>query len=73
MKALFPPERKGQDDDDDDDEGMENSANLGPCYPPRPSASVDETLLDLQTSSYSPTQRHSIIGNCQACVMNVSK
>ena len=30
------------------------------CYPPRPSASVDNTLLDLQNSSY-PTQPHSII------------
>ena len=28
--------------------------------PPRPSASVDNTLLDLQNSSY-PTQPHSII------------
>ena len=31
---------------------MKNSANLGGCYPPRPSASVDNTLLDLQNSSY---------------------
>ena len=37
-----------------------NSADLGRCYPPRPSASVDNTLLDLQNSSY-PTQPHSII------------
>ena len=29
-------------------------------YPPRPSASVDNTLLDLQNSSY-PTQPHSVI------------
>ena len=34
---------------------MKNSADLGGCYPPRPSASVDNTLLDLQNSSY-PTQ-----------------
>ena len=27
---------------------MKNSADLGGCYPPRPSASVDNTLLDLQ-------------------------
>ena len=40
---------------------MKNSADLGGCYPPRPSASVDNTLLDLQNSSY-PTQPHSIIG-----------
>ena len=34
--------------------------DLGGCYPPRPSASVDNTLLDLQNSSYL-TQPHSII------------
>ena len=39
---------------------MKNSADLEGCYPPRPSASVDNTLLDLQNSSY-PTQPHSII------------
>ena len=39
---------------------MKNSADLGGCY--RPSASVDNTLLDLQNSSY-PTQPHSIIAN----------
>ena len=39
---------------------MKNSADLGECYPPRPSASVDNTLLDLQNSLY-PTQPHSII------------
>ena len=38
---------------------MKNSADLGGCYPPRPSASVDNTLVDLQNSSY-PTQPHSI-------------
>ena len=31
---------------------MKNSADLGGCYPPWPSASVDNTLLDLQNSSY---------------------
>ena len=36
---------------------MKNSADLGGCYPPPPSASVDNTLLDLQNSSY-PTQPH---------------
>ena len=41
---------------------MKNSADLGGCYPPRPSASVTNTLLDLQNSSY-PTQPHSIIAN----------
>ena len=39
---------------------MKNSADLGGCYPPRPSACVDKTLLDLQNSSH-PTQPHSII------------
>ena len=39
---------------------MKNSADLGGCYPLRPSALVDNTLLDLQNSSY-PTQPHSII------------
>ena len=41
---------------------MKNSADLGRRYPPRPSVSVDNTLLDLQNSSY-PTQSHSIIAN----------
>ena len=31
---------------------MKNSADLRGCYPARPSASVDNTLLDLQNSSY---------------------
>ena len=39
---------------------MKSSADLGGGYPPRPSASVDNTLLDLQNSLY-PTQPHSII------------
>ena len=39
---------------------MKNSADLGGCYRPRPSACVDNTLLDLQNSSY-PTQPHSNI------------
>ena len=34
---------------------MKNSADQGGCYPPRPSASVDNTLRDLQNSSY-PTK-----------------
>ena len=32
---------------------MENSAGRGGCYPPRPSALVDNILRDLQNSSYS--------------------
>ena len=39
-------------------------------YPPRPSASVDNTLLDLQNSSY-PTQPHSIIVKYRLCVTGV--
>jgi len=39
---------------------MKNSADLGGFYSPQPSASVDNTLLDLQNSSY-PAQPHSII------------
>ena len=42
---------------------MKNSADLGWCYPPRPPASVDNTLLDLQNSSY-PTRPYSIFANC---------
>ena len=41
---------------------MKNSANLGGCNPPRPSVSVDNTLLCLENSSY-PTQPHSVIAN----------
>ena len=39
---------------------MKNSADLGGFYPPRPSASVNNILLDLQNSSY-PTWPHSIL------------
>ena len=39
---------------------MKNSADQGGCYPPWLSASLDNTLLDLQNSSY-PTQPHSIV------------
>ena len=39
---------------------MKNSADLGGCYPIRPSALLDNALLDLQNSSY-PTQPHSRI------------
>ena len=40
---------------------MKNSAGRGECYPPRPSASVDNTLRDLQNSSY-PTKAE--FNNC---------
>ena len=41
---------------------MKNSADLGGCYLSRSSGSVDNTLLDLQNSSY-PTQPHQF-NNC---------
>ena len=34
---------------------MKNSADQGGCYPQRPKAEVDNTLRDLQNSSY-PTK-----------------
>ena len=34
---------------------MKNSADQGGCYPRRPKAEVDNTLRDLQNSSY-PTK-----------------
>ena len=39
---------------------MKNSADLGGCYPQRLKAKVDNTLRDMQNSSYR-TQCHSII------------
>ena len=36
--------------------------DLGGCYPPRPTASTDNTLLDLHNSSQD-TQPHSLIVN----------
>ena len=39
---------------------MKNSADQGGCYPQRPKAEVDNTLRDLQHSSY-PTKVESII------------
>ena len=41
---------------------MKNSADLGGCYPPRPKTEVDNTLHDLQNSSF-PFQPHSIVAN----------
>ena len=48
---------------------MKNSADLRRCYPPRPLASVDNNLPDLQNSSY-PTQPHSIIAKYAALLYN---
>ena len=39
-----------------------NYADVRGCYAPRPSTSVDNTLLDLHNSSY-PTQPHSLTAN----------
>ena len=39
---------------------MKNYGDLGGCYPPRPTASTDNTLLDLHNSS-EDTQPHSLI------------
>ena len=41
---------------------MKNYADLGGCYPPKPKAEADNTLLDLYNSSYH-TQPHPIIAN----------
>ena len=38
---------------------MKNYGDLGACYPPRPTASTDSTLLDLHNSS-SDTQPQSL-------------
>ena len=43
---------------------MKNYADLGGFYPPQPSASADNTLLDLHNSSYH-TQPHPIIAKYQ--------
>ena len=50
---------------------MKNAADLRGFYPLRPKAEVDNTLLDLQNSSY-PTQPHSIIAKYQLCFCNKS-
>ena len=39
---------------------MKNYGDLGECYPPWPTASTDNTLLDLLNSSYA-TQPHSLM------------
>ena len=51
---------------------MKNSADLGGCFPPRPSASVDITLLDLQNSLY-PTRPHPIIAKYVTCILLVER
>ena len=51
---------------------MKNSADLWGCYPPWSSASVDNTLLDLQNSSY-PTQPHSIIAKNHSAISTLNE
>ena len=41
---------------------MKSHGDIGGCYPPRPTASTDNTLLDLHNSS-KDTQPHSLIVN----------
>ena len=51
---------------------MKNYADRGGCYPPKPSASADNTLLDLHNSSYH-TQPHPIIAKyCYKRIRNVT-
>ena len=52
------------------EQDMKNSAGQGGCYPTKPKAEVDNTLLNLQNSSY-PTQPHSIIANYDYSVRGV--
>ena len=53
---------------------MKNYAHLGGCYPPRPSAWMDNILLDLHNSSY-PGQPHSIIAKytCSIILSSIGK
>ena len=51
---------------------MKNYADLGGCYPPQPSASADNTLLDLHNSSYH-TQPHPIIANYNKGLFTINR
>ena len=51
---------------------MKNYGDLGGCYPPRPTASTDNTLLGLRNSSYN-TQPHSLIVNKHPLTTNAKK
>ena len=48
---------------------MKNSADQGGCYPQRPKAEVDNTLRDLQNSSY-PTKAE--FNDCLLFIQNIS-
>ena len=43
---------------------MNNYGDLGGCYPPRPTASMDNTLLNLHNCSQD-TQPHSLLNNLE--------
>ena len=45
---------------------MKNYRDLGGCYPPQPTASTDNTLLDLHNSSQD-TQPHSYSASFKHC------
>ena len=49
--------------------GYEELRELGGCYPPRPLASVDNTLRDLLNSSF-PAQPRSLIANFKKTFFN---
>ena len=40
---------------------MNDKTIIEGCYPPRPTASTDNTLVDLHNSSQEDTQPHSLI------------
>ena len=40
---------------------MKNYGDLGGCYPPRSTASTDNTLLDLHNSSYDLSLIHELL------------
>ena len=46
---------------------MKNSTDLRGCYAPQPLVSVDNTLLDLQNSSYPTTDPHKRVGD-KVCI-----
>ena len=50
---------------------MKNSADLGGCYPQRQKAEVDNTLQDLENSSY-PMKAYSIIIIALLFIQNIS-
>ncbi len=51
---------------------MKNYTDLGGCYPPQPSASAVNTLLDLHNSSYH-TQPHPIIAKYSIEILVIEK